>query len=98
MTFKERFVNFVVSLLFHITCRVEVDGLEYVPLKGPAILISNHTTFLEGPLFYIKLRPRRTVALAKIELWEKGLTRLAMEAWQSIPVDRGGLGRNGHFE
>ncbi len=91
MTIKERIVNFVVSTFFRLTCKVEVRGLENVPLKGPGILISNHTTFYEGPLFYIKLRPRKTRALAKRELWDHTFTRMAMEAWKSVKVDRGGM-------
>ncbi len=42
-------------------------------------------------MFYIMLRPRRTIALAKRELWDKWFSRMVMEAWQSIPVDRGGM-------
>jgi 1-acyl-sn-glycerol-3-phosphate acyltransferase len=91
MTFKEHFVNFISSSFFKLTCKVEVRGVDNVPLKGPAILISNHTTIYEGPLFYLKLRPRKTRALAKKELWDHTFTRMAMEAWESVKVDRGGM-------
>lgn len=91
MTIKEHLVNFVVSTAFRLTCKVEVRGVEKVPLTGPAILITNHTTFYEGPLFYIELRPRKTRALAKKELWDHYFTRMAMEAWESVKVDRGGM-------
>ena len=91
MTVKEKFVNSVFKVLFSLTCRLDIDGLENIPSKGPAILISNHTSNLEGPLYYIKLRPRKTIALAKKELWDKSFTRLAMTAWNSIPVDREGM-------
>ena len=91
MTFKEHLVNGIVSLFLKLTCKVEIEGVEKIPQSGPAILITNHTTTLEGPLFYMSLRPRRTIALAKRELWEHFFTRMAMEAWQSIPIDRGGM-------
>lgn len=76
---------------FRFACKVEIEGAEKIPQTGPAILITNHTTVFEGPLFYISLRPRHTIALAKRELWGHGLTRVAMEAWRSILVDRGGM-------
>ena len=91
MTFRELWVNTIVSLFFRLTCTVRIEGADKVPAGGPAILISNHTTFFEGPLYYVKLRPRRTIALAKKELWNRPFTRAAMTAWRSIPVDRGGM-------
>ncbi len=91
MTFKERVVNSAVSLILRITCKIEMEGAEKIPQKGPAILITNHTPNLEGPLFYLSLRPRRTRALAKTELWEHFFTRMAMEACESVRVDRGGM-------
>lgn len=91
MTFRERIVNAVVAGFFRITSKVTVEGLENVPEQGPGIIIANHTSFYEGPLFYIIFRPRRTIALAKKELWGKWATRNVMEAWQSIPVDRAGV-------
>ena len=91
MTLRERIVNAFVAGFFRLTARVTVEGLDNVPVEGPGIIIANHTSFFEGPLFYIVFRPRRTIALAKKELWNKWLTRTVMNAWQSIPVDRGGV-------
>ena len=91
MTFKERVVNTAINLILRITCKIEMEGAEKIPREGPAILITNHTTNLEGPLFYLSLRPRRTRALAKTELWDHFFTRMAMEAWESVRVDRGGM-------
>ena len=91
MKFKEWLVNGVVSAFFRLTCRLHCDDLDRLPKKGPAIIISNHTSVYEGPLYYVQLRPRRTVALAKKELWDHWATRMAMTAWDSIPVDRQGV-------
>jgi 1-acyl-sn-glycerol-3-phosphate acyltransferase len=91
MTIKERIVNLLVATFFKLTCKVEIRGLENLPLTGPAILISNHTTNFEGPLYYVKLKPRKLRALAKSQLWDHLFTRIAMEAWESVKVDRGGM-------
>jgi len=91
MRLRERLVNFAVAMFFRISCRWDIRGVEKVPAEGPAILISNHTSFFEGPFFYILLRPRRTIALAKTELWDRAVTRTFMTAWRAIPVDREGM-------
>ena len=91
MSLRERFVNFVVRVFLRVSCKLDVQELNRMPLKGPAIFISNHTSNIEGPLYYVFLRPRKTIALAKKELWDKPFTRLAMNAWNSIPVERGGF-------
>jgi len=88
MTLSERIINGIVSLFFRLTCDVKINGIATLPATGPAILIVNHTSSLEGPLFYVGMRPRRTTAMAKKELWEKWFTRAAMKAWSAIPVDR----------
>ena len=91
MTLGERLINGVIRLGLRLSCRLDVSELSRVPAEGPAILISNHTTQVEGPLFYIFLRPRRTIALGKKELWKNPVTRMAVKAWGVIPVDRGGV-------
>ncbi|MGF7235503.1 MAG: lysophospholipid acyltransferase family protein, partial [Frankia sp.] len=50
-----------------------VEGLEYVPEKGPAILASNHLSFLDS--FFLPLViPRRVTFLAKSDYFtEPGL-------------------------
>ncbi len=57
--------------------------------SGPAILMANHTSNIEGPVLYIYSRPRKTTGLAKIELWQNPLTRFLMKVWGSIPIKRG---------
>jgi len=61
--------------------------------EGPAIIVSNHTSNFEGPLLYVFMQKRPLVALAKKELWQKPLTRFAMNLWGSIAVDRENMSR-----
>jgi 1-acyl-sn-glycerol-3-phosphate acyltransferase len=91
MKIRERIINAVIAAAFKIACKLDVQGVESIPDSGPAILITNHTSLFEGPLYYVMLRPRRTIALAKIELWDHFATRIIMEAWGSIPVKRKGM-------
>lgn len=94
MGIRATLVNNGINLLFRLFCTIDDRDLRKLPLRGPAILISNHTSNLEGPLFYVRLRPRPTIAIAKIELWKFFATRMLMEAWDAIPVRRGRLDRN----
>ena len=94
MGIRAAVINTSIGFLFRVFCRIEDRDLRRLPLSGPAILISNHTSNLEGPLFYVRLRPRTTIAMAKIELWKFFVTRMIMEAWKAVPVRRGRLDRN----
>ncbi len=93
MGLRATLINASLDFLFRTFCRIDDSDLKKLPLQGPAILLSNHTSNLEGPLFYVRLRPRPTIALAKAELWKVFATRMIMEAWSAIPVRRGRLDR-----
>lgn len=74
-------------------CVVNADELDKIPANGPAILASNHTTNLEGPIYYALLRGRKRTALGKLELWKNPLTRFLMQVWHIIPINRAGTDR-----
>jgi 1-acyl-sn-glycerol-3-phosphate acyltransferase len=94
MTYRERLANGVVRVLASILLRLDVKGLESVPRKGPGIILSNHTTNMEGPLYWVLLKPRDATALAKRELWDNPFTRFFMRAWDLIPLSRSGFDRS----
>ncbi len=71
-----------------------IEGLENVPEKGPAILVSNHLSFSDS--FFLPLMvPRRITFLAKSDYFTgrgfKGrLTAGFFKGVGQLPVDRGG--------
>ena len=85
----ERWVNALVLAALRVACRLDVRGLERLPESGPAMLLCNHTTNIEGPAYYVLVQPRPTTALAKQELWDNPMTRFLMNLWHTIPVRRG---------
>ena len=93
MGIRSTLINASLGLIFRILIRIDDKDLRRLPLGGPAILITNHTSNIEGPLFYVRLRPRATIAMAKTELWKFFATRMIMEAWGAIPLRRGRLDR-----
>lgn len=93
MGIRSTVINSTLGVLFRIFVNIDDRDLKKLPLRGPAILITNHTSNIEGPIFYIRLRPRPTIAMAKLELWKVFITRMIMEAWEAVPVRRGRLDR-----
>ncbi|MFW6363830.1 MAG: lysophospholipid acyltransferase family protein [Spirochaeta sp.] len=89
MSVKARFLNSVVRMLFTLTCKIDTHEFDKIPDEGPGILLTNHTTNLEGPLYYVYLSSRKATALGKQELWKNPFTRMFMEAWNIIPLHRG---------
>lgn len=85
----ERLVNAILRGIINILFRLNADELDKLPMQGPAILVSNHTSNLEGPMYYVLIQPREATGLAKRELWENPVTRFFMQLWGLIPVSRG---------
>ncbi len=89
-----RIANSFFRGLLRVTCRLDREELKKVPQTGPMIIITNHINVLEGPLLYLFMRPRNTIAMAKQELWNHAFTKRIMEWWECIPVNRGMLDRD----
>jgi 1-acyl-sn-glycerol-3-phosphate acyltransferase len=71
-----------------------VEGLENIPDSGPAILASNHLSFLDS-IFLPLVVPRRITFLAKSEYFtERGVKgffkRLFFTGVGQVPIDRSG--------
>lgn len=71
--------------------RWTVEGAEHIPDRGPVILASNHTSYLDPlALAYVADQRRRRVRfLAKAELFDKSGLGSALRAMRQIPVSRG---------
>jgi 1-acyl-sn-glycerol-3-phosphate acyltransferase len=67
--------------------RREVLGLQNVPRHGPAILASNHLNLADPPLL-ASLVPRRTIFMAKLELWSTPVVGWMYGLGGCIPVRR----------
>lgn len=69
--------------------RPKAEGLDYVPATGPAILASNHLSFIDS-LFVPLLVKRRVVYIGKADYFDKWRTRWFVRAVGVIPVRREG--------
>jgi 1-acyl-sn-glycerol-3-phosphate acyltransferase len=75
-------------MAFRIILRVELRGLENVPLQGPAIIAISHSSFLD-PLIAGAYSPRDVVPMAKIEAFNLPVIGWIIRAYGAFPVRRG---------
>jgi 1-acyl-sn-glycerol-3-phosphate acyltransferase len=68
--------------------RIEVTGLEHVPLDKPVIFVLNHPNALVDPVFLLCLAPRRVSFLAKAPLFRMPVIGYLVKAMDSLPVYR----------
>src|SRR5437762_3761109 len=68
--------------------RIEVTGVERVPLEGPVIFVLNHPNVLIAPAFLLCLAPRRVSFLAKAPLFRMPVIGAIVRAVEAIPVHR----------
>ncbi|MDP8202621.1 MAG: lysophospholipid acyltransferase family protein [Candidatus Tenebribacter burtonii] len=81
----------IIHIFLRTICKVDSHELRKIPLKGPYIVAINHTNFLEVPMIFTHLQPRKTVGIAKKETWKGGLRKCLATKWEAIPIDREGL-------
>lgn len=79
----------VVGPLFRTLWRFEVEGLDRVPERGPAILAPNHTSVIDS-FFLPCVLPRRITYVGKAEYLDDWKTRYLFPALGMIPIDRSG--------
>lgn len=69
--------------------RIEVAGIERLPLEGPVLLAANHDSYWDPIAIGIAGLPRRQIkALAKHSLWKPGLGKV-LDGMGQIPIVRG---------
>ncbi|MDP2360229.1 MAG: lysophospholipid acyltransferase family protein [bacterium] len=87
-----RLAAFLLRSLFRLTYRLDVVGLEQVPLDRPLILAANHQSNLDPPLigaFY----PREISFVAKKQLFARAWMARLLHHFNAIPIDRAGVDR-----
>ena len=82
-------VDSVIAVLLKLLARVRAVGVSRIPRTGPLILAINHINFLEIPLLYTLLRPRRVLGMTKAETWHNPAFRILANLWEAIPLRRG---------
>jgi 1-acyl-sn-glycerol-3-phosphate acyltransferase len=79
----------VLTPLLHILFRVQRQGTDHVPRRGPVILASNHQSFIDSIFLPLVVR-RRVTFVAKAEYFETWKTAWFFRAVGMIPLKRDG--------
>jgi len=94
-TGRRRFLRdvFFQQFLAHLLWKVTVEGLEYVPASGPAMIMMSHSTLVDITLPLGVIKNRFVVAMSKQENFELPLLSWVVRSWGAIPVRRGEVDR-----
>ncbi len=82
----------LVTPLSRVLLRVRVEGIERVPVQGPAVLAFNHLSFLDGPVLAIETARRirrETRYLVAAELFGRPVIGRLLRLYNQIPIRRG---------
>lgn len=87
--FLLRPVLFLLRLYFRIFNRLEIIGMEKIPLTGPLIIVANHVSNADPPAILSHVIPYRpTGVLAKKELFSIPVLGRLLKSWGAIPLER----------
>jgi 1-acyl-sn-glycerol-3-phosphate acyltransferase len=89
MSLAYSLVTSSIKILTRILCKVDGSQLNNVPERGPLIIVSNHINFIEVPVVYTHLQPRRITGFVKAETWDNPAMGFLFDLWGGIPVQRG---------
>ena len=79
----------ILTPVLRLCYRVQVEGREHVPQRGPVILAANHRSFLDSIFLPLVLR-RRVTFVAKAEYFDDPKTAWFFRAVGQIPIRREG--------
>lgn len=70
--------------------RMDVQGLEHLPERGPVLLAANHDSYWDPIAIGMAARPVRQIhALAKSSLWKNKALARVLDGMGQIPIERG---------
>jgi len=79
----------ILTPVFYLFWRVEVEGRDNVPARGPVVLAANHQSFCDSFFLPLVLR-RRVTYVAKAEYFDSWRTSWFFRAAGQIPMQRSG--------
>ena len=82
------FCRFILSLIFKIGLRLEVQGEENIPADGPVVVAPNHISLLDPPVTGVAAS-RQIYFMAKEELFQYPVFNQTIRALGAFPVRRG---------
>ena len=90
MPLVRRLIVLVLRAYLRLYHRIELQGAEHLPPRGPALVLANHASLLDVPALMALDPYPDTAAVAKASLFKVPLVRTVLEQWGAIPVERQG--------
>ena len=79
------FVRFILWVFTHTLYRIRIVGEEHIPLRGPALLVSNHVSFVDALIIGASV-PRFIRFMLHREYYDMGGLKWLFRLMKSIPV------------
>jgi 1-acyl-sn-glycerol-3-phosphate acyltransferase len=83
------FQRFLVGLFWNL----HIEGLDYVPTSGPALLMMSHSVMMDTTVPLGVIKSRYVVPMSKEENFTNPFTRGITEMWGAFPIKRGTVDR-----
>src|SRR5262245_54956053 len=93
--FIRRLVRAVLAVYMRLYHRLELHGAEWLPLRGPAIVLTNHASLLDVPALMVLDPYPDTVFIAKASLFELPVAGWLIGRYGAIAVERQGRDTSG---
>ncbi len=84
--------KYLLHLVFWLLTRYQIQGQQNMPEKGPLLILANHLSVADPPAIGIFL-PRRSIFMAKEELFKNKVFGYFIKSFGAFPVYRGGASR-----
>ncbi len=82
----------IIRLLLFLFTRWQVRGKQNIPRQGPLLAVVNHLNLADPPVIAVSLN-RKSMFMAKEELFRSGFSRYFISRFGAFPVHRGRLDR-----
>ena len=88
-------MKLVLTPVLTVAFRPHIQGVRHIPSRGPALIASNHNSYLDWLFLPLVVRRRRISFLAKLEYFTRRGFRGRMQAYfftatGQVPIDRAG--------
>lgn len=87
----------VARALFRLLTRWEVKGKENIPAEGPVLVVANHLNLTDPPLLGVSLS-RKSIFMAKEELFRSPIIAYFVRGFGAFPVHRGKVDRKAIYQ
>lgn len=83
-----RFSAVVLRIIFKILFRLSVYGQENIPDTGAAVLVANHSSYLDPPVLAVSCK-RHISFMSKASLFKVPILKSCLRSFEAFPVNRG---------